>query len=93
MHQALAALKNVLGYAKFADPDIKDAADTLCEQLGSELESEEYEMGSGVEVSLRELEDVLNRTDSASEDTEEAIRTASADDVVDEDEEQPTAKE
>lgn len=87
MHPAIQTLKNALGYAKFADPDLKEAVDGLVDQVGSELEDESYEQGSGVELAMREVEDVLNRTDSSIEDTDEAIRNADASDEVEEVEE------
>lgn len=87
MHPVIQTLKNALGYAKFADGDVRDATLELVDQIGTDL-APEYEQGTAVDEAVNNLETALNNTDSASEDTDAAIKNADPSTGV---EDEPTA--
>lgn len=93
MHPAITALKNALGYAKIADPEVHDATHKLIDELGFDLEQAEYEAGAPVETAISSLEEALNNVDSDSEDLDESIRKSrDAGDVVEDDDEEEVKK-
>lgn len=91
MHPAMQTLRNALAYAKFSDGDLRDATLEVVDQIGVELQEEDYELGPQAEGAVAELETCLNNIDSSSEATDEAIRTA-ASEAGEEDEEEDSTK-
>lgn len=73
MHQAAVALTNALAYAQFKTPDIERAAKNLVNELGEELDDEDYEIGTGVEEAITALEKELNDADTSSEKLDAAL--------------------
>lgn len=92
MHPVIQTLKNALGYAKFADGDVRDATLELVDQIGADLQPD-YEQGSTVDEAVNTLEEALNNTDSVSEETDAAIKEgARSASPKDSDEDEPTSQ-
>lgn len=85
MHQVATALTNALAYAKFQTPDIERATKNLINELGEELDDEDYEPGTGVEQAIEALEGELDSADTSSEKLDEALEEGVANGAVDED--------
>lgn len=95
MHPAIQTLRNALAYAYFKTDDIKDETLDLVDKIGIDLDvaNADYEPGPDVVEAVDTLEQTLNETDSATEDTNAALAEAKGDAVEDEEEEQQgTAK-
>lgn len=68
MIDAIKQLQEALAYAKFADTDIKEAAETLLTELDTELTGEQYEPGTAIEDAAARLHDAIEATDSEREE-------------------------
>lgn len=83
MHKAIETLRNSLAYAHFTDGDVHDGVMYLVDKLGHDLDEVNYEPGPDVENAVVELEQTLDQTDTATEDTDAAIADAKDEPVVD----------
>lgn len=87
MHESLQALKAALGYAKFDDISIHNRTLTLIDEIGSDLEVQEYAPSPDVSIAQQELTEAIDNYDQEVEALDRAVKESREETPAEEEEE------
>lgn len=84
MHESLQALRSALAYANFDDIAIHNRTLTLVDELGNDLEQQEYEPNPDVSIAQSELTNAVDNYDQEVEQLDRAVKESKEESAIDE---------